>query len=143
MCAILPKLITLSLFRAESANAVPCGRIYPLRLTTVAPPSDEREFLDRVERVDIVDGVETARSRSGTASRAREGEILGDGELGLWSGDATLLSGGLVIVSVILAEELLLLHCRRVLAGVTSFLSPELLMGRLVPYARRSQHNEV
>lgn len=90
-----------------------------------------------------MDGVETARSRSGTASRAREGDILGDGELGRWSGDATLLSGGLVIVSAIFAVEVLLLHCRWVVAGVTSSLSPELLMARFVPYARRSQHNEV
>jgi hypothetical protein len=31
----------------------------------------------------MVDGVETARSRSGTASRASDGEVLGEGELGL------------------------------------------------------------
>ena len=122
---------------------MPCGRIYPLRLTTVAPPSDEREFLDRVESVDIVDGVETARSRSGTASRAREGDVLGEGELDRRFGDAAMLSGGLVIVSAIFAVQVLLLHCRRVLAGVPSPLSTELLLVQLDLNARRSQHNEV
>ena len=42
-----------------------------------------------------VEGVETERSRCGIASRARDGEIDGLGELGLWFGEATLLSGGL------------------------------------------------
>ena len=61
----------------------------------------------------MVDGVETARSRSGTASRASDGEVLGEGELGLWSGEVTLLSGGLVIVSAILTSIIRSLHNRK------------------------------
>ena len=60
----------------------------------------------------MVDGVETARSRSGTASRASDGEVLGEGELGLWSGEVTLLSGGLVIVSAISTSIIRSLHNR-------------------------------
>lgn len=99
---MLPKLITLSRLRAESANAVPCGRMYPRLRTTVAP-SDNREFLDRVDKVETVDveGVETQRSSSGTASRARDAVVLGDGDLERCSGEAMLLTGGLGVDSAI------------------------------------------
>lgn len=89
--------MTLSLFLAESAKLVPCGRMYPLLLTTVPPPSESldcRERLEVVEKVEHV-GVETVRSRVGTASRASEGETLKDGEAGLCSGELSLLVGGL------------------------------------------------
>ena len=49
-----------------------------------------------------LDGVETERSRSGMASRASEGETLGDGELDLCSGEVAPLTGALAVVSDIL-----------------------------------------
>ena len=54
-----------------------------------------------MERVDAVeeDGVDTERSRTGTASRASEGDTLGDGELGRRSGEVALLVGGLLFIS--------------------------------------------
>lgn len=51
--------------------------------------------------MDELDGVDAERSRCGTASRASEGETLGDGELGRSSGEATLLVGWLAGVSAI------------------------------------------
>lgn len=87
---------------------------------TVAPPSDDRECRDREDSVEMVDGVETARSSSGTASSARDGDVLGEGELGLWSGEATLLSGGLIIVSAMLSAWLRSSDSRTVPAGVPS-----------------------
>ena len=49
-----------------------------------------------------VDGVDTERSRWGIASRASEGETLGDGELALRSGDVGQLTDGLAAASSIL-----------------------------------------
>ena len=54
--------------------------------------------MEIVELVDV-EGVETVRSSRGTASRAREGDMLGDGEPGRWSGDVTMLASGLPAVS--------------------------------------------
>jgi hypothetical protein len=48
-----------------------------------------------VEKVEHV-GVDTVRSRRGTASRAREGETLGQGEDGRRSGELRVLVGGVV-----------------------------------------------
>lgn len=91
--------MTLSRLRAESANEVPCGRMYPLLRTTVAAPSESLDCLDRVERVEPVElGVETERSSSGTASRAIEGDTLGEGESGRSSGEAIPLSVPLWLV---------------------------------------------
>ena len=61
------------------------------------PPSLDRECRERTDGVETeeVEGVETDRSRFGTASRAGDGDTLGDGELGLRIGDAMLLCGGL------------------------------------------------
>lgn len=92
--------------------------MYPLRRTTVAPPSESREFLDREERVEPaeLEGVETERSRSGTASRASEGDTLSDGESGRVSGEAMLLAGGLGVMSaivVVVGGWLLLYRGRR------------------------------
>lgn len=42
-----------------------------------------------------MEGVETERSSEGTASRAREGEMDGEGEDGRCCGDVAVLSGGL------------------------------------------------
>ena len=55
-----------------------------------------------MESVDIeeLEGVDTERSRRGVASRAREGETLEHGELGLSSGEVALLKGGVAVVSV-------------------------------------------
>jgi hypothetical protein len=95
---MLPKLMTLSLFLAESAKLVPCGRMYPLLLTTAPPPSeslDSRDLLEVVEKVEQV-GVDTVRSSRGIASRAREGETLGQGEEGRRSGELSVLVGGVV-----------------------------------------------
>ncbi len=61
----------------------------------MAPPSETLDCRERVERVEAeeVEGVDTERSSSGTASRAREGETLGEGELGRWMGEVTVLEG--------------------------------------------------
>ena len=45
-------------------------------------------------------GVETVRSRRGIASRAREGETLGQGEEGRRSGELRVLAGGVVARSL-------------------------------------------
>lgn len=70
--------------------------------------------------------METERSSNGTASRASEGETLGEGELGRCAGEVTVLSGGLIGISAIvmrLAACALRLHgCGR-LQGCTKFLS--------------------
>lgn len=57
--------------------------------------------MDRVEPVDV-EGVDTERSRRGIAPRARDGDVLGDGDAGLCIGDVTLLVGGLISVSAML-----------------------------------------
>ena len=90
---------------------------------TVAPPSDTRECRDRLDREEMVDGVDTARSRSGTASRASDGDILGEGELGLWTGEATLLAAGLIIMSAMATSGS---------AGVSRPMSLTLLMGQIL-----------
>lgn len=41
-----------------------------------------------------LEGVDTERSRRGVASRAKEGDTLEDGELGLCSGEVATLIGG-------------------------------------------------
>lgn len=68
-----------------------------------------RDCLDRVERVEMVEleGVDAALSRSGTASRARDGDVLSDGELGRCSGEVTLLARGLLFVSIPALEYVL------------------------------------
>lgn len=50
-----------------------------------------------------VEGVETERSREGMASRAREGEMDGEGEAERCRGEATSLAGGLIEVVVVSA----------------------------------------
>lgn len=72
----------------------------------MATPSESLDCRERVESVEAeeYDGVETERSSRGTASKAREGEMLGDGEPGRCSGDVMVLSGGLVVVSAIIAD---------------------------------------
>lgn len=50
---------------------------------------DGRDLTERDE-ADELDGVETDRSRCGTASNARDGEVLKDGELGRSSGEFAL-----------------------------------------------------
>lgn len=78
--------------------------MYPLLLMTVAPPSESRDWRERVEVVLIVEqvGVETARSSVGTASRASEGETQRGGEEGRLSGELTALGGGLATSSAML-----------------------------------------
>lgn len=67
----------------------------------MAPPSERREWRDRVERVDEeeLDGVDTERSNEGIASSANDGDALSEGELGRCSGEAMVLSGGVFAVS--------------------------------------------
>jgi hypothetical protein len=60
-----------------------------------------------VEEAEL-DGVDTERARSGTASSANEGVTLGDGELGRCSGVVTALKGGVGLVSAILNQCLCL-----------------------------------
>lgn len=48
-------------------------------------------------------GVDTVRSRRGIASRAREGETLGQGEEGRRSGELSVLAGGVVARSAMVA----------------------------------------
>ena len=74
-------------------------------MTTVAPPSDSRDLLDWVEKVERVEveGVDTERSSSGTASRASEGEMLNEGEVANWIGEVMLdlLSCSLSVGSIL------------------------------------------
>ncbi len=71
--------MTLSLFLAESAKTVACGRMYPLR-RPVVPPSESREDVDLPENEETEEAVETERSKSGQADRASEGDAQGGGE---------------------------------------------------------------
>ena len=73
---ILPKLITLSRFFAESAKAVPWGRIYPRRFADdgVDP------LLASAEKLDRDDTVEKVRSGEGHEEMAGVGESDGGGE---------------------------------------------------------------
>ena len=66
-------------------------------MTTVAAPSESLDCRDLVESVDAaeLDGVDADRSSRGTASRASDGETLGEGDAGLCSGDGMLLGVGL------------------------------------------------
>jgi hypothetical protein len=115
---MLPKLMTLSLFLAESAKLVPCGRMYPRLLTTAPPPSESlesRDLLEVVEKVEQV-GVDTVRSSLGIASRAREGETLGQGDSGRMSGELSVLVGGVVVSSL---EAMLAPSCRDGMGCVT------------------------
>lgn len=57
-----------------------------------------------METLELV-GVDVARSSLGTASRAMDGETLRVGELGRWSGEVTLLSGGGVESSMEMARD--------------------------------------
>jgi hypothetical protein len=82
---MLPKLMTLSRFFADSANVAPCGRTYP-RFRDSADPVDDREPDDRPEKVETVEAVEKHRSSDGQAERAAVGESEGDGEDPLVSG---------------------------------------------------------
>ena len=79
---MLPRLITLFLFRAESAKTVACGRIKPRRLRVPVPPSDSLELVDwvEIEETDDVPETDLSGSSNGTAPRAREGDVLGEGE---------------------------------------------------------------
>ena len=72
---MLPKLITLSLFLADWANATPWGRAYPRRREGAEPLEEERP-----EKVEIVEDVEKHRSNCGQARRAGVGETEGDGD---------------------------------------------------------------
>ena len=62
----------------------------------MADPSESLECLDRVDSVlpVVLDGVDTDRSRSGTASNASEGVTDGEGESGRCMGLVMLDSGG-------------------------------------------------
>ena len=58
-----------------------------------------RDGRDRTERLeaDDLEGAETDLSRLGTASSAKDGEVLGDGEPGLSSDELSLLSELMVV----------------------------------------------
>ena len=68
--------------------------------------------MEKVEHV----GVDTVRSRRGMASRAREGETLGQGEEGRRSGELSVLAGGVVARSV---EAMMASLCRDGMGCVT------------------------
>ena len=72
---MLPRLITLSRFFADSAKATPWGRAYPRRREGAVPLEEERP-----EKVEIVEEVETHRSNWGHDRRAGVGETEGDGD---------------------------------------------------------------
>jgi len=78
---MLPKLLTLSLFFAESANVTPCGRIYP-RLRA-AEKEDVRvpgtEALEQDELLDTEETAEKDRSRD-VREDAGVGRSVGEGE---------------------------------------------------------------
>jgi len=57
-------------------------------------------------------GVETERSRLGTASRASEGDTLGEGEEGRCTGELSVLAGGLACSSAI-SSKLQMFQMRR------------------------------
>ena len=78
--------MTLSLFLAESENAAPRGRTYPRRLL-LSNPEDDRDADERHDKVDIEEVVEKDRSSGGQASRAGVGELVGDREMPLKSGE--------------------------------------------------------
>lgn len=83
---MLPKFITLSLFLAESANEAPCGRTYPRRRDT-AEPEEERDGVDRLERVETEEMSEKHRPKGGQADSAGLGDIKGEGEESLVNGE--------------------------------------------------------
>jgi hypothetical protein len=80
--------------------------MYPLLLTTVPPPSESLDSRDRVDVVEKVEqvGVDAVRSSLGIASRARDGETHGEGDSGRTSGELSVLAGGLVSSSAMLAS---------------------------------------
>ena len=83
------------------------------------PPSDSRDSRDLLEVVEKVEhvGVDTVRSRRGIASRAREGETLGQGDEGRRSGELSVLAGGVVARSAMVAAAASL--CRDGMGCVT------------------------
>jgi hypothetical protein len=92
--------------------------MYPRLLTTAPPPSESlesRDLLEVVEKVEQV-GVDTVRSSLGIASRAREGETLGQGDSGRMSGELSVLVGGVVVSSL---EAMLAPSCRDGMGCVT------------------------
>lgn len=62
-----------------------------------------RDLVLRVEAAELA-GVETDRSRFGTASRASEGDMLGEGDEGRCTGELSVLAGGVVAVPAMLAR---------------------------------------
>ncbi len=79
---MLPRHMTLSRCRADSAKLVPCGRAKPRRRFAVT--SKVRELLaEPCEKVDVVvadDATDTLRSSGGHAKSAGVGEVDGDGD---------------------------------------------------------------
>lgn len=101
---MLPRHMTLSLWRAESAKAVPWGRMNPLRRRMLEPPSDgcDESETDLLDNVDDMDGSEAEPSSEGQAPRARDGDTLGDGEAGRRCGEvARRLDESEVLVPVL------------------------------------------
>ena len=90
-----------------------------------------------VEAVELA-GVDTERSRLGTASRAREGDTLGDGEDGRSEGELRVLAGGLMTSSAISSELWLPQDCLKVkqLCGMASL---RWLAGRLAGARSRAE----
>jgi hypothetical protein len=85
------------------------------------PPSESLDSRERVEVVEKVEhvGVDTVRSRRGIASRAREGETLGDGEPGRRNGELRVLAGGVVLVFIVSSSAMVALECRDGMGCVT------------------------
>lgn len=107
---MLPKHMTLSLARAESAKDVPCGRMNPFRRRGFELESDGCEP-EETDRLEMVEGADAERSREGQAPKASDGETLGEGESGRSRGDvAAMLGGGL---------RLSMLSCRVETIGVS------------------------
>lgn len=68
-------------------------------------PSESLDCLDLVESVEPEsDGVENDRSSGGTASRASDGETLGEGEAARCNGEVFALAGTLTGISVLLGS---------------------------------------
>lgn len=106
---MLPKLITLSRFLADSENATPCGRTYPRRREG-AEPLEDREVEEQPDVVETVEAVEKHRSNDGQARSAGVGEADGDGEEprvrgGEGMGDSSLKFNGIVLLTAITKDS--------------------------------------
>lgn len=85
---MLPRLITLSRCRAESANRAPCGRTKPRRPPATAEPVEDRDPED--ERADASEAVEFTENDRSSGGQWRLAE-LGDTDA---SGDECRVRGG-------------------------------------------------